>query len=53
MTRSQISPELEARIRYLEDPINQGQGFGQSDWAWLLILGIVGPVVLLVLGWFL
>jgi hypothetical protein len=51
MTRSTLSSELEKRIQLLENPANQGEGFGKRDWNWLMLLGVIGPVVLLFLGW--
>jgi hypothetical protein len=53
MTRSTISSELEKRIQFLENPANQGEGFGTRDWNWLMGLGVIGPIVLLFLGWWL
>jgi hypothetical protein len=53
MTRSPLSSELESRIQLLEDPANQGRGFGKQDWNWLMLLGIIGPIFLLILGWWL
>jgi hypothetical protein len=44
-------PELERRISELEDPANQGDGFTGADWAWLWVLGVIGPVILLIWGW--
>jgi hypothetical protein len=46
-----LHPELERRIAALEDPANQGSSFGNADWVWLAVLGVVGPVLLLVWGW--
>ena len=51
MAESTLPPELERRIRELEDPANQGGSFTAADWAWLLILGVIGPLVLLIWGW--
>ncbi len=53
MARSPISSELETRIQFLENPANQGRGFTKNDRIWLIVLGIVGPVFLLILGWWL
>ncbi|HEX9447360.1 MAG TPA: hypothetical protein VF920_05245 [Dongiaceae bacterium] len=50
MTR-QLSPELERRVAVLEDPAQQGADFDGSSWFWLILLGIVGPLALLVWGW--
>ena len=46
-----IPPELERRITALEQPENQGDGFGTKDWIWLLVLGVIGPALLLIWGW--
>ncbi|MEL6159257.1 MAG: hypothetical protein AAGJ95_00030 [Cyanobacteria bacterium J06554_11] len=51
MTSPSLPPELESRIQHLEDPKNQGAGFTQTDWAWLLFLGVIAPAALLVWGW--
>jgi hypothetical protein len=53
MARSSMSSELESRIRLLENPANQGEGFGSVDWNWLMLLGVIGPIGLLFLGWWL
>jgi hypothetical protein len=53
MTRSTTSSELEKRIQFLEHPANQGEGFGTRDWNWLMVLGVIGPIGLLFLGWWL
>ena len=49
--RAELSQELERRIEALERPDNQGAGFGPADWVWLILLGVVGPALLLVWGW--
>lgn len=46
-----LPPELERRIAELENPANQGEGFQTIDWIWLLLLGVIGPVLLLIWGW--
>jgi hypothetical protein len=51
MTDQALHPDLERRIRELENPANQGEGFTGGDWAWLLITGVIGPVLLLIWGW--
>ncbi len=43
-------PELEARIRVLEDPANQGGEFDRQSWIWLLLLGVVLPAIVFVWG---
>jgi len=51
MSETTLPPELERRIKELEDPANQGTGFNAMDWVWLLLLGVIGPGILLVWGW--
>jgi hypothetical protein len=51
MTSQELSPELERRIASLEDEDNQGTSFTGIDWLWLVLLGIVGPALLLIWGW--
>ncbi len=51
MSLNTLPPELERRILELENPENQGEGFTGTDWAWLLILGVIGPILLLIWGW--
>lgn len=46
-----LPPELERRIKELEDPANQGEGFTSLDWGLLALTGIILPVVLLIWGW--
>lgn len=46
-----IDRELARRLELLEDPINQGPGFGAVDWIWLAVLGAALPVVLMLWGW--
>lgn len=51
VNKSEEDEELERRIVILEDPANQGGGFGATDWLWLAILGVVLPVALVIWGW--
>lgn len=46
-----LNPELERRIKTLENPSEQGEDFDRASWYWLLFLGLVLPVVVLVWGW--
>jgi hypothetical protein len=48
---SSPSDELERRLAILSDESAQGQDFDRVSWLWLLLLGLVGPIVLLILGW--
>ena len=47
----ELPPELEARIRALEDESGQGSGFTAECWIWLVVLGVIVPSALLVWGW--
>jgi hypothetical protein len=51
MASQLLEPELERRVALLENVENQGAGFGQIDWFWLIALGIVFPALLLIWGW--
>ena len=47
-----LPPELARRIEVLErEPA--GPDFDSASWMWLALLGLVLPIGLLVLGWFL
>lgn len=51
MQSANIPAELERRIRALEAPGGQGEDFDASSWFWLIVLGVVLPIVALILGW--
>jgi hypothetical protein len=51
MATEQLPAELERRINELENPANQGDGFTSADWIWLALLGVIGPILLLIWGW--
>lgn len=51
MSSNSLHPDLERRIAELENEANQGASFTAIDWLWLLLLGVVGPALLLVWGW--
>lgn len=46
-----LPEELARRVEALADESAQGADYDASSWFWLLLLGLVGPVVLIVLGW--
>jgi hypothetical protein len=50
--REPLHPELERRIAALESGTDAGSDFDAASWFWMVLLGIVGPVALLVWGWF-
>jgi hypothetical protein len=45
-----LPPELARRIDALENEAATPD-FGRRGWAWLIVLGVVLPLVLLILGW--
>jgi hypothetical protein len=51
MGTQQIPAELERRIRALEAPGGEGEDFDAVSWFWLLLLGLVLPVLGLIVGW--
>ena len=47
-----LPPELERRIEVLEqEPL--GPDFDPASWMWLALFGLVLPIGVLVLGWYL
>jgi hypothetical protein len=50
--REPLDPELERRIAALELGTDAGSDFDAASWFWMVLLGIVGPVALLLWGWF-
>jgi hypothetical protein len=46
---SPLPPELEARIAELETD-RAGADFDRRSWFWMIVFGVVLPVVLLVIG---
>jgi hypothetical protein len=51
-SRERFDPDLERRVAALESDSDAGVDFDAVSWLWLVLLGIVGPVALLVWGWF-
>ncbi len=43
--------ELERRITAFENGKEEGEDLAPKDWAWLLLLGIALPAVMLYWGW--
>ncbi len=50
MSSTVLPAELEARIRVLEDPAQQGADFDRTTWFWLVVLGIVVPAIAVLWG---
>jgi hypothetical protein len=51
MGSREIPAELERRIRALESVEGQGEDFDASSWLWLIVLGVILPVIALIWGW--
>jgi hypothetical protein len=43
--------ELERRLGLLSEAAEQGEDIDARGWGWLILLGVIGPIVLIVLGW--
>lgn len=48
----QQTGELERRLRLLENPAEQGEDFDATSWFWLLLLGVLLPIIALIAGWY-
>ena len=48
-----LPPDLEARIVALEAVSGQTKDFDARSWAWLVLLGVILPIALLLIGWWL
>ncbi len=51
MAVEKLNPELERRLKALENPAEQGEDYDAVSWFWLLFLGVVLPVIALIWGW--
>jgi hypothetical protein len=50
--RPELAPDFEARLAAVEAH-GGGADFDRASWAWMLLLGVALPAVLLALGWWL
>jgi hypothetical protein len=50
---SDLAPELEARIARLEGDLKGtvGGDFDAAGWGWIVVLGVILPILLLLAGW--
>jgi hypothetical protein len=46
-----LPDELEKRLQTLADESGQGADFDLASWFWLLLLGLAGPIALIIAGW--
>jgi cobalamin biosynthesis protein CobD/CbiB len=51
-TREPLDPELERRVAAIESGAEAGTDFDAASWFWMVMLGVVGPLALLLWGWF-
>ncbi len=49
-TDSALPPELETRIAILERTAPR-EDFDSRSWIWIILLGLIVPLLLLVIGW--
>ena len=49
----QFPAELERRIESLESGAETGDDFDAVSWRWLIALGVLLPIALLAIGWWL
>src|SRR6266403_3368146 len=47
----ELPDELERRLQALSDESAQGADFDPASWFWLLLLGLAGPIALIIAGW--
>lgn len=45
-----LPPELEARIAALESSASRAD-FDAASWFWMLLIGVLVPILLLAIGW--
>lgn len=43
--------ELERRLALLSETSGQGEDLDAVGWAWLIVLGVIGPIVIILIGW--
>ncbi len=46
-----LHPELDRRLAAIESGAEAGSDFDAVSWVWMLLLGVVLPLVLLIWGW--
>ena len=45
-----LPDELEKRLEVLSDDSGQGADFDRFSWFWLLLLGLIGPIALIIVS---
>lgn len=51
MAAERLNPELERRLKALENPAEQGEDYDAASWLWLLLFGVILPIIALAWGW--
>jgi len=51
MAQEKLDPELEKRIKLVEDPAYEGEPLSGKDYTALIVVGVVIPFILMVWGW--
>ena len=46
-----LPDELEKRLEALSEDSAQGADFDLFSWFWLLLLGLIGPIALIIVSW--
>ena len=46
-----LPPELDRRLAAIESGAEAGSDFDAVSWVWMILIGVVLPVVLLIWGW--
>jgi hypothetical protein len=46
-----VPATLEERLAALESGREMGEDFDARSWAWMIVLGVVIPLMLLYIGW--
>jgi len=46
-----LPPELDRRLAAIESGAEAGSDFDAISWVWMILIGVVLPVVLLIWGW--
>ncbi len=51
MAKEKLDPELERRIKLVEDPAYEGESLNKMDYMALLVVGVIIPFILMFWGW--
>ena len=51
MNEVSLPADLEERIKYYEDPVNDPGGFNGKDWGVVIGAGVLLPLVAIIIGW--